>query len=344
MYFTSVVGGASHVWRQRFPSGEPEQLTSGPAQERGIAVSPDGRSIVTSLGIQESGVWLHSTDGERLISPDGYASELSFSSDGRFLFYTLRHAVTDSFRELWMTDLTSGTSEPLVQGFFITSYDLSADGASIVFATTSSGPPGIWLASRNRETAPRRLTSSGEDSPVFGSGGEVVFRQSDGHSNRLFVMTADGTSRRPVLPDPITELRGMSADRKWVLVGIPVNQPENLAEFAVPIAGGAPRRVCPAICGVSWSPDGARMYMKPLGVTDTAVVMPVPTGESFPALPPSGVGSIADALTVPGSEVVHLNRYASGVWGPAFAFGVTTDTFAYTRTVSHRNLFRVDLP
>jgi DNA-binding winged helix-turn-helix (wHTH) protein/Tol biopolymer transport system component len=345
MYFTAVIDGASHMWRQRFPSGEPEQITSGPAQDRGVAVSPDGRSIVTSLGIQESGVWLHSTEGERLVSPEGYASQLSFSRDGRFLFYTLRHAATDSSRELWMTDLTSGTSEPLVQGFFITNYDVSADGAWIVFGTRpSSGPSEIWLASRNRETPPKRLASSGEDSPFFGSRGEVVFRQSDGHRNRLFVMTADATSRRAVLPGPILELRGMSADRKWAFVNTPVNEAQNMAEFAVPIAGGPPRRICPGVCGVGWSPDGTRMYLKPLGITDTVVAMPVPKGESLPVLPPSGVESIADASTVSGSEVVRLNPYAAGLSSPNVAFGSTTDTFAYTRTVSHRNLFRVELP
>jgi DNA-binding winged helix-turn-helix (wHTH) protein/Tol biopolymer transport system component len=343
MYFTSVIGGASHLWRQRFPSGEPEQITSGPAQDRGVAVSPDGRSIVTSLGIQESGVWLHSADGERLVSAEGYASELSFSRDGRFLFYGLRHAVTDSIREVWVTDLTSGTSEPLVQGFFVTSYDVSPDDQWIVFgARPPSGPSEIWLASRNHETPPQRLTSAGEDQPMFGFGGDIVFRQSDGHSNHLFVMSADATQRRQVLPSPIIELRGMSPDRQWVLLNAAVNnEPENMAEFAVPIASGARRRICPAICGVSWSPDGTRMYMKLLGIPDTAIVMPVPRGESLPALPPQGIAAIADASAVRGSEVIHLTRNAAGT---VTAFGSTTDTFAYARTVSHRNLFRVDLP
>jgi DNA-binding winged helix-turn-helix (wHTH) protein/Tol biopolymer transport system component len=345
MYFTAVINGASHVWRQRFPSGEPEQLTSGPAQVGGIAVSPDGRSIVTSLGIPESGVWLHSTEGERLISPDGYASQLSFSPDGRFLYFGLRHAVSDMSRELWMTDLTSGMSEPLVQGFFITSYDVSPDGAWIVFGVRPpSGPSEIWIASRNHATPPKRLTSAGEDSPSFGVGGDIVFRQSDGHNNYLFVMAADATRRRRVMPGPILELRGMSADRTSVLVSVPVEQTQKMDEFAVPIAGGPLRRICPAICGVGWSADGGRMYVRPLGVTDTVVVMPVPKGGSFPALPPAGVASIADASTVPGSEVVHLNRYGTELSNAVLAFGLTTDTFAYARTVSHRNLFRVELP
>ena len=152
---------------------------------------------------------------------------------------------------------------------------------------------------------------------------------------------ADATSRRPVLPDPIIELRGVSADRKWVFVGAPVNnEAQHMVQFAVPIAGGLPRRICPAICGVAWSPDGTRMYVKPLGVADRVVVMPVPNGESLPALPPSGVGSIAEASAVPGSEVVRLNRYTTGTFAP----GLTTDTFGYARFVSHRNLFRVELP
>jgi hypothetical protein len=72
--------------------------------------------------------------------------------------------------------------------------------------------------------------------------------------------------------------------------------------------------------------------------------MPVPERESFPPLPPAGVRSIADALTVPGSEIVRLNQYGAAMSGASYAFGVTTGTFAYARTVSHRNLFRVGLP
>ena len=33
MYFTVVVHGSSHLWRQRFPRGEPQQLTNGPNEE-----------------------------------------------------------------------------------------------------------------------------------------------------------------------------------------------------------------------------------------------------------------------------------------------------------------------
>jgi Tol biopolymer transport system component len=54
MLFTTLVKEESHLWRQRFPHGEPEQITFGPMQEEGLAVDPDGRSVVTSLGYGET--------------------------------------------------------------------------------------------------------------------------------------------------------------------------------------------------------------------------------------------------------------------------------------------------
>jgi hypothetical protein len=43
MYFTANPGGVNHIWRQRFPDGQPEQITSGPTEEEGMAMAPDGR-------------------------------------------------------------------------------------------------------------------------------------------------------------------------------------------------------------------------------------------------------------------------------------------------------------
>ena len=67
MYFSAVVGGSSHLWRQKFPDGAPEQITFGPLEEEGVAVAPDGRSIVTSVGMRRSAVWIHDAAGERAI-------------------------------------------------------------------------------------------------------------------------------------------------------------------------------------------------------------------------------------------------------------------------------------
>ena len=65
MYLTSNAGGANHIWRQRFPDGQPEQITSGPTEEEGIAMAPDGRSFVTAVALQSSslGFTMHAASG-----------------------------------------------------------------------------------------------------------------------------------------------------------------------------------------------------------------------------------------------------------------------------------------
>ena len=345
MYFTAVVDGASHVWREPFPSGALQQITSGPAQERGIAMSADGRSLVTSLGILESGAWLHTPQGERLLSADGYASRLRFSRDGRFLFYVLRHASGDIAGRLWQTELSSGKTEPLAQGVLIASYDVSPDGTRIVFAVKPErGPAEIWLTSRGGADPPRRLTASGEDQPAFGPAGEILFRQSEDHDNYLFLMNADGSKRRKVTPIPITELRSMSPDRRLAFAMAPVNGIPTTAVLAVPLDGGPVHRICPGTCVVRWSPDGANMYITPLPGerAHMTIAIPVPEGASMPVLPVAGVRSAEDAATLVGSQLVDfaLFRPSSNDVAP----GQETGTFAYARTISHRNLFRVQLP
>ena len=42
-----------HIWRQRFPDGPVEQITSGATEEEGLALSPDGRYLITSVGLRE---------------------------------------------------------------------------------------------------------------------------------------------------------------------------------------------------------------------------------------------------------------------------------------------------
>src|SRR5262249_16815899 len=63
MYFTASVDGTSGLWRQRFPDGTPEPITSGPIEAEGVAVEQDG-SIITSMGVHQSGIWMHDSSGE----------------------------------------------------------------------------------------------------------------------------------------------------------------------------------------------------------------------------------------------------------------------------------------
>jgi Tol biopolymer transport system component len=90
MYFTATTGTGVHIWRQRFPDGEPEQVTSGTATEEGIYFAPDGRSFVTSIGTTQSTLWIHDSRGDRQITSEGYSFMPSLSADGKKLYYLVR--------------------------------------------------------------------------------------------------------------------------------------------------------------------------------------------------------------------------------------------------------------
>ncbi len=63
-----------HLWRQRFPDGQPEQLTFGPTSQVGIAMAADGKSLITSVGTRDQTVWVHEKDGDLQVTSEGRAN------------------------------------------------------------------------------------------------------------------------------------------------------------------------------------------------------------------------------------------------------------------------------
>ena len=118
LYMSANKGGDYHIWRQRFPDGEPEQMTTGPTEEQGIAMASDGKSFITSVGTQELTVWIHDQKGDHQLSSEGSAFQTSFSSDQKYLYY-LKRSGTANVAELWRSEIASGQSERLLPGYGI---------------------------------------------------------------------------------------------------------------------------------------------------------------------------------------------------------------------------------
>lgn len=345
MYFSVTVDKESHLWRQRFPNGEPEQLTFGPTEEDGIAVTPDG-SIITSVGTQRSAVWIHDADGDRPLSSEGrvdasvYTGRPSYSSDARRLYY-LRRESPDSITELWQTDLESGISEPVLPGISVLEYDISRDGNEVVFTTQPSGKPSqLWVAPLDRSASPRQIASNGETSPHFDSSGQLLFRLSDDRFNYLARMHKDGSGRTKVVAYPINTIQNVSPDRRWVVAITPLSGTgESSASMAVPAGGGSPRRICAAVCGSAWSPDGRFLYVQTQLTSRTSlgqmIAIPVRPETGLPDLPEGGVQPGTQAPTIRESRVVERADIVPGV---------EAGTYAYVKSTVHRNLFRVTVP
>ena len=209
-----------HIWRQRFPDGKPEQLTFGPTSQEGIAMAPDGKSLITSVGTQDHMVWLHDKDGDHPISSEGNAFSPTFSSDGRSLYFLMANGQTRG-AELWVKDLNSGKVERVLPDYPMESYSVSRDGKQVAFSMNDqSGRSNLWIAPTSRRSSPVHISSAAvEDSPFFLPDGDLVFRAIEGGSNFLYRMKADGTGRRKITPDRILDSVGVSPDGRWVVAG-----------------------------------------------------------------------------------------------------------------------------
>jgi len=355
MYFTSDAGGRFHIWRQRYPDGKPEQVTFGPTEEEGIAINPEGRSLLTSVGMEESAVWIRDSNGERQISSEGFAEWPSLSPDGTKAYYLVRPpGSTRSFTsgasgggvvesgELRAVELKGGGSEQPLPGFAVTGYDISRDGRWIVFAAQDPhGKSQLWIASTDRRFPPRQFPSStSDDSPVFGHGGDIFFRATEGGSNFIYLVKEDGTGRHKVLPNPILDFFSVAPDGEWLIAGAPVpNEEITAALWAYPVHGGTPVRICAGVCSGRWDRAGKLFYVALIEMGSRSgrartLVLPLPHSRDLPPLPPSGFSSPEDVKGLPGAKVID----------EVISPGATTSVYVFTRNSVHRNLYSIPLP
>jgi DNA-binding winged helix-turn-helix (wHTH) protein/Tol biopolymer transport system component len=343
MYFTASVDGHSHLWRQHFPDGKPEQITSGPIEAEGVAVEKDGRSIITSMGGHESAIWIHDAHGERSLSSEGEivadVSPPSFGADDSVLYYLLRRGSDAPGPELWRMVIESGKSEAVFPGVSMLAYDISPDGKQVVYcAATPAGIGQLWLGAIDRRSPSRRIGSSGDTRPHFGPRGQILFQASEGNFNYLEQMNPDSSGRSKVVPYPVSTIKGISPGRQWVMGVVPAAEGPSVLPVAIPVNGGSPRIICADFCVPRWSSTGEFLVV-PLEVPSRtspgrSLAIPVGTGETLPELPRGGI-ELAKADSIPGAYWIPRGDLVPGK---------DANHFAYVNNTVHRNLYRISLP
>jgi len=302
-------------------------------------MAPDGRSIITSIGLHENALWIHDKHGDHALSSEGYVSPNSakFSSDGKLLYYLMRHDSSPSSIELWRSDLESGKSQVVLPGISIVEYDISSDAREVVYSTQPPGKvPQLWLAHADGSAPPRLIASSGARSPRFGPDAQVLFQFTDGKANYIGQIKKDGSEPSRLLPYPISAFLAISPDGRWIVADVPLPNDDSIR--AIPIRGGSSRRIC-GWCSADWAPDGKFFYIgfAPNSRTSRSktLAIPAPTGETFPQLPSSGIRGPEDAKAIPGTRLLD---------GWFISPGPDPSTFAYVKTTMHRNLYRILTP
>jgi eukaryotic-like serine/threonine-protein kinase len=347
MYMSSNKGGRYHIWRQRFPNGRPEQVTSGPTQEEGIAMEKDGHSFLTSVGTADSSVWIRDGKQDLQVSPEGTTFGSTWNADASKLFY-LRRIEASNEAELWSTEWPSGKSERVVPGYTLepsgdaANYSVTRDGQRVAFVKRGEkGILRIWMTATDHRSAPVELPSQGnEDSPEFLPNGELVYRANEGGKNYLCVQKLDGTAKRKLTEEPVLDIHALSPNGRWAVISQrdDSNPDHPYRTVAYPVAGGDPVVVCRGMCFVSWSVDGKFFLVKTIQPEDYRThLLPVRNqGTELPDLPKEGL------LLEPGSKElsklvksIPLDEYADSVLRP--------DKYSYTRTSIRRNIFRIPI-
>lgn len=327
MYFSATVAGHSHLWRQRYPRGEPQQITFGPTEELGVAVAPDGRSLVTSLGLHRQSVWIHDPSGEHPATSDAIAFAPWLSPDAARLYFLVASAA-DTPARLWRLDLQQGQKEPMLPGLDVLSYDISPDEREVVFAADHDGQMQVWIAPLDHHLPPR-LLARGADQPAFGGNGQVFFRLLGDRRNYLYRIKEDGCLEQRALDAPILQFQSVSPTGRWAAV--------------LAVTDGA---VATAILGLGkdtfrwthggywatrWSLDGKTLYLEARGLSpsETGATLAIALNGSAPPRIPEPRAAAEDVV---------LPHDTDG-----FAPGSDPDTYAFTRTEWLRNIYRIPL-
>ena len=338
MYFSANAGNGFHLWRQRFPDGEPQQITFGPTEQEGLALDPSGSSLITAAGTQESTLWMHDQNGDRQISAEGFAAAPRFSPDGKKLFFlVLTNAVgAEGFisGELYAADLGRGQVGPVLPGVRMSSFGISPDGQQVVFAAYDpQHRPHLWLAPMDRSASPRQLFAEEGDQPLFAPGGVIYYRARQANLNQLFRYQPDGTRGKVNFPS-VHDLNSIAPDGKWVSAWAPSPaDPRHSGTVVINTQDGHAVEVCPS-CYVSWTGDGRSLVILSdfLSRAERTYVLPLAAGEDLPRLPKGGFQDAAD-LGARGARVIDA---------PAFP-APRGQNYAFLQRSYHRNLYRIPL-
>jgi Tol biopolymer transport system component len=346
MFLNSSAGGVFHIWRERLADHRLEQITAGPMQEDGIAIAPDGQSIVTAVGLQRSTVWLHDSRGERPLTSEASASLADprngspFSRDGTKLYYLVRRgAMRDvspdtAVGELWEVDLRSGATQAVLPGFSISEFSQSPDGREIVFAALDDeAVSSLWLAPLDRSASPRKL-QAGAHRARFAPGFIYYVKRTTAGSY-VHRMRADGSGDEQIWDAKVVSV-ATSPDGRYLAATVPISKD---GEWMLEVVDWARKRVQPVAVDTIgyWSDDGRSFFVTggigKANETAMTYVVPLASADAAPDLPSGGLSDLSQLATSNHAQVVPLRIVP----------GRSAESYAFVKQTTQRNLYSVPL-
>jgi len=199
LYFDSDRAGTAHIYRMPVGGGEPEQLTTNPADDFSPNVSPDGRWVAFhSLRYGTRDIFVMPAaggDAQRVTDDPGEERSPSWSPNGQSLSYTLNGTGTRDGLYVISKDLSGRWGPPRQVWNHPNSGQWSLDGRTLL----SSWTDGIWLIPAAGGAA-RRATQL----PDTTSGPEPVYADWSRDGRTIYVKASDREGRASFWAFPAT--------------------------------------------------------------------------------------------------------------------------------------------
>ena len=353
IYLTSDGGGVTrHIWRVRFPDGAPEQITSDPSGESGIAMAPDGKSLITSVGTAQGTVWLHDEKGDHQISSEGYAYFPYINAQGTRLTYlqqdrkslgTPGKPIQNPEIKLMSVDLHTLVSQQVFSGPDVGDYCIPPDGRELVYAARDRNDRvHLWNVPLDHSLPPKRITPEENDDRniMCFDDGDVGFTREENDLRGVYRMKPDGSGMRKFVFMPILDVAAMDMDGSSMAAVVKAGR-EKTRVMIYNLRDGTAKDLCDS-CSPMWSPDDKKLYVsfayfdkgnsKEHGQTYV-----LPWKPNLKSLPPGGTRTEADV-----AKIAAVVPEARGV--PEFAPGMSRQVYAFSRRTIQRNLYRIPLP
>ena len=361
MYLSTNAGGGYHIWRQRFPNGKPEQITSGPSEEEGIAVSADGRSLITAVGTRRVAIVVHDDTGEGAVVAEGRPglampyNGSPFSPDGKKLYYLQLPRTTNNVAgtmlanydagELRQLEIATGQAEAVVSGLAVNAFSIAPDGNRIAFVSQDTDGSRLWIASLDHHSTPRLLPP--QPAALGRFAGDYIYyigaadedNAPDGGRLRVGRVRPDGTADETIWDKPFWRATISPSGRHLALLARSPAE-ESWPLFRLSIVDWQSGEAVPVCveCSGWWSDDGTSFILaKQTGAGEEVgtYVLPIRPGTELPNLPPGGYTRIEEAVRASGGRVISETM--------TVALGRAPNVYAFMRETVHRNLYRIPL-
>ena len=210
--------------------------------------------------------------------------------------------------ELRIADLESGRSEPLVRGFQVLDYDISADGQQVVMWTMDrEGKPRLWVARVRSELVARTDPECGGSSlPDLGRTATSSFATWKGRPRLFtaFTRMAPDCGRRS--HNLCSFMRAVSPDGRWISAWAPLPGNGTPASQAFPLGRGSssPNRRR-SLLHLEWSLDGRSAFLG-------GYLIPLPPNEALPRIPAGGFHSEEEIAHLPGARKIDAQGVVPG--------------------------------